>query len=290
MLKRMNEALEYIESNLNDEIDYTVVEKITGTSIYHFRRMFSFLSGMSLGEYVRNRKLSNASFDLQHEGNSVTETAFKYGYESVDGFSRAFREWSGINPSEVKKTHMLKAFPKLSFQLTIQGGNNMDYRIQQKEAFKIAGVKKRVSIQFHGENQEIIKLAQSITPQQREQMRSLSNLEPHQVVNASYHFDAERMEEKGSLDHMIGVLTDSQSDFDELEVIEVPKLTWAIFSSAGEFPKAMQETWGKIAAEWLPSSDYELVEAPEISFTGDLSNRSNVYSEIWIAVKKRGSV
>ncbi|QVY62353.1 AraC family transcriptional regulator [Cytobacillus gottheilii] len=290
MLKRMNEALDYIEAHLNDEIDYTEVEKITGTSIYHFRRMFSFLAGMSLGEYVRNRKLSNATFDLQHEGKSVTETAFKYGYESVDGFSRAFRDWSGISPSEVKKTNMLKAFPKLSFQLTIQGGNNMDYRIQQKEAFKIAGVKKRVPIQFQGENQEIIKLAQSITPQQREQMRSLSNLEPHQVVNASYHFDAERMEEKGSLDHMIGVLTDSQSDFDELDVIEVPKLTWAIFSSEGEFPKTMQETWGKIAAEWLPSSDYELVEAPEISFTGDLSDRSNVYSEIWIAVKRRNSV
>ncbi len=290
MLKRMNEALDYIEVHLNDEIDYTKVEKITGTSIYHFRRMFSVLAGMSLGEYVRNRKLSNATFDLQHEGKSVTETAFKYGYESVDGFSRAFRDWSGISPSEVKKTNMLKAFPKLSFQLTIQGGNSMDYRIQQKEAFKIAGVKKRVPIQFQGENQEIIKLAQSITPQQREQMRSLSNLEPHQVVNASYHFDAQRMEEKGSLDHMIGVLTDSQSNFDELDVIEVPKLTWAIFSSEGEFPKAMQETWGKIAAEWLPSSDYELVEAPEISFTGDLSDRSNVYSEIWIAVKKRNNV
>ncbi|MEW9108105.1 MAG: AraC family transcriptional regulator [Cytobacillus gottheilii] len=290
MLKRMNEALDYIEVHLNDEIDYNEVEKITGTSIYHFRRMFSFLAGMSLGEYVRNRKLSNATFDLQNEGKSVTETAFKYGYESVDGFSRAFREWSGINPSEVKKTNTLKAFPKLSFQLTIQGGNNMDYRIQQKEAFKIVGVKKRVPIKFQGENQEIIKLAQSITPQQREQMRNLANLEPHQVVNASYHFDVERMEEKGSLDHMIGVLTDSQSDFDELDVIEVPKLNWAIFSSKGEFPKSMQETWGKIAAEWLPSSDYELVEAPEISFTGDLSDRSNVYSEIWIAVKKRVSI
>lgn len=289
MLKRMNEALDYIESHLNDEIDFVQVEKITGTSIYHFRRMFSFLAGMSLGEYVRNRKLSNATFDLLHEGKSVTETAFKYGYESVDGFSRAFRDWSGISPSEVKKTNMLKAFPKLSFQLTIQGGINMDYRIQQKEAFKIAGVKKRVPMQFEGENQEIIKLAQSITPQQRESMHGLANIEPHQVVNASFHFDAGRMEEKGSLDHMIGVLTSVNLGFDELDVLEVPAHTWAIFSSKGEFPKVMQETWGKIAAEWLPSSDFELVEAPEISFMGDLSDKENVYSEIWIAVKKKSS-
>lgn len=288
MLKSMNEAMDYIESHLYDEIDYNELERITGTSVYHFRRMFSFLSGMTLGEYVRNRRLSNATFDLLHEGMSVTETAFKYGYESVDGFSRAFREWSGINPSEVKKKNMLKAFPKLSFQLTIQGGINMDYRIEKKEAYKIVGVKKRVPIQFEGENQEIIKLAKSITLEQRKKLHSYANMEPNQVVNASYNLEEGCMEEKGSLDHMIGFLTTKELDFDGFEVVEVPALTWAIFSSKGEFPKIMQETWAKIASEWLPASDYELVDAPNISFTGDLSDRNNVYSEIWFAVKKKG--
>ncbi|MDU1844456.1 MAG: AraC family transcriptional regulator [Niallia nealsonii] len=288
MLKSMNEAMDYIESHLYDEIDYNELERITGTSVYHFRRMFSFLSGMTLGEYVRNRRLSNATFDLLHEGMSVTETAFKYGYESVDGFSRAFREWSGINPSEVKKKNMLKAFPKLSFQLTIQGGINMDYRIEKKEAYKIVGVKKRVPIQFEGENQEIIKLVKSITPEQRKKLHSYANMEPNQVVNASYNLEEGCMEEKGSLDHMIGFLTTKELDFDGFEVVEVPALTWAIFSSKGEFPKIMQETWAKIASEWLPASDYELVDAPNISFTGDLSDRNNVYSEIWFAVKKKG--
>ncbi|MFS0658933.1 AraC family transcriptional regulator [Niallia alba] len=288
MLKSMNEAMDYIESHLYDEIDYNELERITGTSVYHFRRMFSFLSGMTLGEYVRNRRLSNATFDLLHEGMSVTETAFKYGYESVDGFSRAFREWSGINPSEVKKKNMLKAFPKLSFQLTIQGGINMDYRIEKKEAYKIVGVKKRVPIQFEGENQEIIKLAKSITPEQRKKLHSYANMETNQVVNASYNLEEGCMEEKGSLDHMIGFLTTKKSDFDGFEVVEVPALTWAIFSSKGEFPKVMQETWAKFASEWLPASDYELVDAPNISFTGDLSDRNNVYSEIWFAVKKKG--
>lgn len=286
----MNEALDYIESRLNDEIDDKELERITGTSVYHFRRMFSFLSGMSLGEYIRNRRLSNATFDLLHEGKSVTETAFKYGYESTDGFSRAFKEWSGINPSEVKKKNMLKAFPKLSFQLTIQGGINMDFRIEKKDAFKIVGVQKRVPIQFEGENQEIMKLAKSITPEQRTKLQSYANIEPNNIVNASYQFDEGRMEEKGSLHHMIGVLTSKESDFEEFDVVDVPAQTWAVFSSKGEFPKVMQETWGKIVSEWLPSSDYELVEAPEISFTGDLSDRNNVYSEIWMAVKRKGEV
>lgn len=290
MLKSMNEALDYIELHLNDEIENNELERITGTSIYHFRRMFAFLSGMSFGEYVRKRKLSVATFDLLHEGMSVTETAFKYGYESVDGFSRAFREWSGISPSEVKKKNLLKAFPKLSFQLTIQGGINMDYRIEEKESFKIVGVKTRVPIQFEGENSEIIKLAKSITQEQRKKLHSYANMEPSQVVNASYNFDEGRMEETGGLDHMIGMLTSKESVFDEFDVVEVPALTWAIFSSNGTFPKIMQETWGKIVSEWLPSSDYELVEAPEISFTGDLSDRDNVHSEIWLAVKKKDEI
>lgn len=283
----MNKALDYIEIHLNDRIDDNELEKITGTSIYHFRRMFSYLSGLSLSEYIRNRKLSNATFDLQDEEMSVTETALKYGYESVDGFSRAFKEWSGISPSEVKKKNMLKAFPKLTFQLTIQGGIDMDYRIENKESFKIVGVRGRIPIQFEGESQEIIKLAQRITPEQREKMYSYMDMEPNQIINASYNFEDGRMEEKGSLDHMIGVLTTKKSDFETLDIVEVPALTWAIFSSKGEFPKVMQDTWGKIASEWLPSSDYELVEAPEISFTGNLTDRNNVYSEIWIAVKKK---
>ena len=287
MLKSMNEVLDYIEAHLDGEIDEKELEKITGTSIYHFRRVFSFLSGMPLGEYIRNRKLSNATFDLQHEGMSVTEAAFKYGYESTDGFSRAFREWSGISPSEVKKENMLKAFPRLSFQLTVQGGMDMDYKIEKKEAFKIVGVKKRIPIQFEGESQEIMKLAESITLAQGEAMHSFKDMEPKRVVNASFNFDDARMEEKGGLDHMIGVLTTQEDNFEGFEVVEVPGSTWAMFSSEGEHPKVMQETWGKIFSEWLPSSDYELVDAPEISFTGDLSDMTKVYSEIWIAVKKR---
>lgn len=289
MLKRLNDALNYIEDHLHDDIDEKALERITGTSIYHFRRIFSYLAGMTLGEYIRNRKFSNATFDLLHHEASVTETAFKYGYESVDGFSRAYREWAGISPSEVKKHSNLKLFSKLSFQLTLQGGYDMEYKIEHKAAFRIVGKSKRVPIQFEGVNQEIVKLAESITPEQIKKLYNLANIEPFQIVNASYHFDEERMEEKGSLDHMIGVLTTETSDFAEFDVIEVPALTWVIFSSQGEFPKVMQETWGRIVSEWLPASDYELVEAPEISFTGDLSEKSIVYSEIWVAVKKKSN-
>ncbi|MED1603339.1 AraC family transcriptional regulator [Alkalihalophilus marmarensis] len=289
MLKRMNDAIDYIENRLNEEIEPRELEKITGTSIYHFRRMFSYLSGMTLGTYIRNRRLSMAMAELLRENVSVTETAFKYGYDSVDGFTRAFKEWVGFTPSEVKQheSHKLQAFPKLSFQLTIQGGMKMEYKIVKKDAFKIAGVKKRVPIQFEGVNKEIENLAASITEKQYETMNGLKDMEPYQVMNASYQFDEGRSEEKGYLEHMIGVPTTKEGPYDNLELLEVASNTWAIFSSKGRFPKVMQDTWAKIASEWLPSSDYELVDAPELSYVEDYSNLENVYSEIWIAVKKK---
>ncbi|MCT1902419.1 AraC family transcriptional regulator [Oceanobacillus sojae] len=289
MQSRMNEALQYIEEKLDVEIDEKEIEKITGMSIYHFRRMFSFLAGMTLTAYIRNRKLSNAMFDLLRDDINVTDTAFKYGYHSVDGFSRAFREWAGFNPSEVRNQQKkrLKAFPRLTFQLTIQGGAEMDYRIVEKEAFKIIGVSKQVPIQFEGVNPGIEKLAQSVTESQKAKMRQHANLEPGQVINASYNFDEGRTQEEGYLNHMIGVLTDEEGPFRGLDVLEVPAYTWVIFSSQGPFPETMQETWAKIAAEWFPSSDYELVKAPEISFVEDYSNLDNVYSEIWMAVRRK---
>lgn len=287
MLKNLNEVLDYIETHLQEFIDFKDIERIAGISEYHFRRIFSFLSGMSLNDYIRNRKLSNSAFELQNENISVTETAFKYGYNSVDGFSRAFKEWCGKSPSEIKNTSSFKAFPKLTFQLSIQGGIDMNYKIEEKESFKIVGVKKRVPIIFNGVNLEIKKMAESITQVQRNDLHKFANLYPHHVISASFNFDEGRMQEQGSIDHIIGVISSLHDDFYGFDIVEVPKLTWAIFSSQGEFPKALQENWGKIYSEWLPSSDYELVEAPEISFNGDMSNLTNVHSEIWIAVKKK---
>jgi len=286
MLKSLNEVLNYIEDNLDQTIEFDEIEKIAGVTEYHFRRIFSFVSGMPLNEYIRYRKLSNAAFELQNKEISVTEMAFKYGYNSVDGFSRAFKEWCNISPSEISKTTQFRAFPKLTFQLAIYGGVDMDYQIEEKEAFKMVGFKKRVPIVFNGENKEIIELAQSITPAQRQTMRSYANIEPGEPMNASFNFDEGRMNEQGNLDHMIGVISTLEDSFEGFDVVEVPPLKWAIFISEGEFPKVMQKTWGQIFAEWLPSSDYELVDAPEICFIGDLSDRSKVRCENWIAVKK----
>lgn len=286
-LKNLNAALSYLEKNLDKEIDFHEAAKLSGTSEYHFRRLFSYLSGMSLNTYIRQRKLSQACIDLQKGNSKVIDIAIKYGYNSADSFARAFKEWAGINPSEVKKAKYLKTFPQMTFQLTIKGGIDLNYRIEQKEAFKLVGISKRVPIVFEGQNPEIIKMVQSITAEQKQALQSFRNTDVKTVVQASYNFDSERNAEKGALDHLVGSITTLTGDFSGFEVLDVPKGTWAIFVSQGPFPQAMQETWAKIASEWLPSSPYELKNVPEISFTGDLSDPANVYSEIWIGVKEK---
>ncbi|MGN8845369.1 AraC family transcriptional regulator [Niallia sp. Sow4_A1] len=286
MLQQLNNLMEHIETHLTEEITGKDISKIVGLSEYHFKRMFSYMAGMSLNEYIKNRRLSVANVDLI-SGAKVTDIAYKYGYQSIEGFSRAFREWSGFLPSEVIKNKIQKSFPKFSFYIDIKGGTSMEFKIEKKEKFNIVGVSKRVPIQFEGENKAILELAHSITEQQRNDMHQLADLYPYQVLNVSFDFDDGYLEEKGYLTHMIGFATTKENSVDHLEQIAIEESLWAIFPNQGPFPVTLQETTAKIYSEWLPSSDYELVELPGISFTKYTTASENVYSEVWVAVKKK---
>ncbi|MFT8319736.1 MAG: helix-turn-helix domain-containing protein [Bacillus sp. (in: firmicutes)] len=206
MLKELNDVIDYIEEHLTDDLSLKIISEYAGVSDYHFRKIFYYLSGITLSEYIKIRKLSEANMDLLH-GEKVTDVAFKYGYQSLDGFTRAFKKWSGFLPSDVIKKGISKSFPKLSFSITVKGGITMEFRIETKPAFNLVGVSKRVPIQFEGVNNEIVKLAKSITNAQKEEMHSLQNMEPYEIVNASYEADANFLKEEGDLTHLIGVLT-----------------------------------------------------------------------------------
>ncbi len=286
-MKKMNRALTYIENNLTDKIDYSEVARIAMCSEYHFNRMFSFLAGVNLSEYVRRRKLTLAALELKNENTKVTDVAFKYGYNSIDAFSRAFNSLHGVTPSEVKKENcQIKAYPKISFQITVKGVDAMNYRIIEKDAFKIVGFKKRVPIVFNGVNEEIAEMYKVLTPEIVMNLKSLSNIEPIGMISASTNFSEGRMSEKGELDHYIGVATTQEKNGD-FNVLEVPKLTWAVFESIGPFPETLQNIWGRIYSEWFPTVDYESVNGPEIVWheSPDATN-PNYRSEIWIPVKK----
>lgn len=287
MLKDLNKVIDYIEDHLTDDLSLEIISIYAGVSDYHFRKIFFYLSEMTLSEYIKNRKLSEASMNLLH-GEKVTDVALKYGYQSMDGFTRAFKKWCGFLPSEVMKNGISKTFPKLSFIITVKGGINMEFRIEDKPAFNLVGVSKRVPMQFEGVNNEIVKLAQSITEEQRKEMHSLQNIEPYEIVNASYEADANFLKEEGDLTHLIGVLTTTNQVSDQLEKVPVDAYTWAIFPNEGPFPSTLQNTMAKVYSEWLLSSDYEVINAPTFSFTKmDRDKKDYAYSEVWIPVRKR---
>ncbi|MGI6606972.1 MAG: AraC family transcriptional regulator [Peptococcia bacterium] len=284
MLKELNQVLDYIEAHLTDDLSLEKISEFAGVSDYHFRKIFFYLSGLTLSEYIKNRKLSEANKDLLR-GEKVTDVAFKYGYQSLDGFTRAFKKWSGFLPSDVSKKGLSKAFPKLSFIITVKGGTAMEFRIEEKPAFNLVGVSARVPMQFAGVNNEIVKLAMSITEAQKEEMHALQNMEPYEIVNASYDADANFLREEGYLTHLIGVCTTESQVSDLLVKVPVEACTWAVFPNEGPFPATLQETMARIYAEWLPSSNYEVINAPSFSFTKmDKEKKDYAYSEIWIPV------
>lgn len=287
-LKSMNDALNYVEENLANDIDLKKVARLALCSEYHFQRMFSFLAGISLSEYIRRRRLTMAAFELNNSNVRVIDIAVKYGYSSPDSFTRAFQNLHSITPSEARLNgKSLKAYPRMTFQLSIRGGNEMNYRIVEKEAFNIVGIKKRVPIIFNGVNSEIAEMWKSLNEERIHQLKELSNTEPKGIISASTNFSEERMEEKGELDHYIGVATTKECPAN-LTQLKVSASTWAVFEAVGPFPAALQDIWGRIYAEWFPASNYEQAEGPEILWNENKDVSSPTFkSEIWIPVKRR---
>ena len=287
-LKKMNDALNYIEESLDGEIDFKEVARLAFCSEYHFQRMFSFLAGVSLSEYIRRRRLTVAAFELNNSNIRVIDLAVKYGYTSPDSFTRAFQILHGITPSEARcNGKSLKAYPLMTFQLSIRGGNEMNYRIEEKEAFIVIGIKKRVPIIFNGVNPEIAAMWKSLTVETINKLKKISNIEPMGLISASVNFSEARMEEKGELDHYIGVATTKECP-DNLSQLEVSPSTWAVFEAVGPFPDTLQNVWGRIYSEWFPSSNYEQTKGPEILWNENKDVTSPTFkSEIWIPIIKK---
>jgi len=286
-LERMNQALMYIEENLAGEIDFRQVETLALCSEYHFRRLFSFLAGVTLSEYIRRRRLTLAAFELVHSDMLIIDIALKYGYNSPDAFTRAFYGLHGITPTEARNSgQSLKAYPRMTFQLTVRGENEMNYRIEEKARFRIVGFMKRVPLIYEGVNPEIAAMWQSLDENTINTLKALSNVEPLGLLSASTNFSEGRLD-GGELDHYIGVATTREHP-ESLTRLEVSASTWAVFESIGPFPQTLQNIWGRIYSEWFPSSNYQQAVGPEILWNENKDVDSPTFrSEIWIPIAKR---
>jgi AraC family transcriptional regulator len=290
MLKQFNLAMHYIEAHLAEEIDFQAVAQLACCSEYHFRRMSASLSGMSLSEYIRCRRLSQAALELYQTNARVIDVAVKYGYGSADAFARAFQALHRVTPSEARSNGTsMKLIPPVTFQLTVRGGDVMDYRIVEKPAFYIVGVQKRLKLQYRGVNPEIAALWESLSETDIEALDKLCDGEPRGLLNASVNFTDDRVE--GSLlDHVVGVVTTQPPQTGKWAVLAVPASTWVVFTSRGKFPDALQETWGRIYGEWLVTSGYELADGPELLWNEtDDFDAPDFHTELWIPILERAS-
>lgn len=183
-LENMRKALEYIEDNLTGKIEYKYIAEIALCSEYHFQRMFVFVIGIPFSEYVRRRRLTLAALDLQNSDQRILDIAVKYGYSSADAFARAFQSMHGIIPSKArKKGVLLKAQPRVTFTLSLKGVVAMNYKIEEKEAFKIVGIKDRFS---HVDNlgMSVGQMWASTSSETIQKIAALSNAEPMGLVGA----------------------------------------------------------------------------------------------------------
>ena len=278
MLERMNTTIEYIETHLLDELHMPMIAKVAGTTESEIQKTFYALTGISIVEYVRRRRLTLAGFELQKREKSVLEIALEYGYTSPDSFTRAFRQVHGTTPSAVKKGGcLLKSYGKITFVLTIKGVNAMNYKILKKEEIRVIGFKKWFSTENDSQLTEIPKMWDSVTDEMAKKITSLSN------NNGVVGLCADMYD--GGFDYWIGCMSDKECP-EDLEEITIPASSWAVFEIIGPMPNAMQEIWKRIYSEWLPNSGYEHAMLPEIEYYSSGDTTADDYrSEIWIPVK-----
>ena len=297
----MQKAIDYIEANLTEEIDYEKVAAESFSSSYHFQRVFSILCGYTLGEYIRLRRLSLAGVELANGKDKVIDIALKYGYDSPDSFAKAFQKFHGITPSQARADgSMLKSFSRLSIKISLEGGKTMNYRIEEKPRIILAGFKRH----FSGTPAERYDQEHEFYMQTRFNQYALKGLtrDLETTYNIMTDFD-----DNGYNYYIAGIL--ASFSFDELEKelgedakrfekIILPARKYLVCETERtQYPVNLQDELRKQAVnEWLPSSGYELADAPEVAVVhwfykkGDQTDKNSRYSryiELWLPIEKK---
>jgi len=279
-IARMNKALEYLEEHLTGETDLEQAAKIAGCSVYHVQRIFPCLAGISLSEYLRRRRMSLAAADLL-AGQKVVDVALKYGYDSPTAFNRAFQSVHGLAPSRAREGARLKAFPPISFRVTVKGVVEMEYRIVQKEAFRVVGIGAPMSRNLE-ESFRLVPALWDRAAREGVPARLAPLMDPGMpgilgICDGSVEGEQFR--------YLIAVATAAPLP-EGLEEYRIPACTWAVFPGEGAMPGSIQQLEQRIITEWLPTSGYEYANAPDIEVYL-APDPQNAKFEVWMPVTKK---
>ena len=296
----LQRAIDYVEEHILEDLDLENIAAQSFSSSYHFQRVFSIVCDMTIGEYVRSRRLSLAGADLARGDVKVIDVAMKYGYDNPDSFARAFQRFHGVLPSQVKAGDAtLKSFSKIVLKLSMEGGASMNYRIEEKPEMILTGTK----VRFHGEpwGEERAKQEEQWYVTTRGVQWFLRGVaaggDIYQLVTnvdgEGYDFyychELEKWNREHLFDHVVtGV------DFVEglaLENIVVPKSTYLILEAKSEkntvhdYQELLKQRV-QIITEWMPEMGFELKDAPEIVVMHWMP-RSERFIQIWMPIEKR---
>jgi len=279
-------AINYIENHITDELDYEDIAKEAFCSSFYFQRIFSILCGYSLGEYIRNRRLTLAGIELSAGNARVIDTALKYGYESPESFARAFSKFHGISPSQAKKNRSkLRSFSPLSVKVILKGGNVMDYKVVKRKSFKVIEKVKRQEIDDEANKNSIPAFwEQSHNDGTVKNLLELTN-DRTNIFGICY---GNTRSDKKTFDYSIAALCDDNCKAEQgFRINEIPERTWLVFECIGAMPDAMQEIWHKICTEIFPTSAYEPTYEMDIeAYPAGKMNSPDYKCEVWIPVKK----
>ena len=279
-LKKLSEAVDYIEDNLDKEISYEEAARIACCSSGYFQRMFSYVAGIPLSEYVRRRRMTQAAFELQSAGSRVLDTALKYGYGSPTSFNRAFQQVHGISPAAARnKGSVLNAYPPIRFAVQVTGESPMPYRVEEKKAMRIVGEYTPITREMDQNHQMVPRFWSSLLKNGRlDSICALSNQEPSGIIGATVYQDA------GEMGYCVGTATDKTAP-EGMFVCEIPAAVWVIFKCSGPYKEGVQSIFRRFLTEWLPFSGYTYTELPNLEVYPFGGQPGGGEAEVWIAVR-----
>ncbi len=278
-IERLNKTISYMEGHLTEEISYDELARMACCSTYHFQRMFAYIAGIPLSEYIRRRRMSLAAVDLQSGEGKIIDIGMKYGYSSPTAFNRAFQSVHGIAPSIAQKGGtLIKSYPPISFKIAVKGGEELNYRTEEKASFRIIGVSQPLDKEIENNFMVVPQMWQkAATDGTLNKIIPLMNQQPMGVLGVSVCNDKEEWK------YFIAVSSSSEID-NSLEEYVVPGCTWAIFSGTGT-NRSIQELEQRVVTEWLPTSGYEFADAPDVEVYLN-SDPDNAQYEVWLPIRK----
>lgn len=279
----MKDAIDLIENKLTAQVNMEEIAKRAHSSSFHFQRMFHMLTGVTVAEYIRKRRLTLAVQDLIMTSAKVLDISLKYGYESPESFAKAFRKAHGVSPSDARSQGIkLKAFPRISFHLSLRGDKDVDYKIVNREAFAVVGKMIRVS-STNAENFRRI-------PQFWDECYADGSVEKLRALRpdgALLGICMDMDHQNDEFTYAIAVEGNVSTAEKGLNRSDIPASSWAVFTSTGALPDAIQDVWKRIFEEWFPATGYQHTGGPELEMLPPGDDLADDYQcEVWIPVVK----